>query len=245
MLAHSSHLLQPLDVTCFSVLKRAYGKLIEAKTRIRVHHIDKLDFLPALKQAWIEAFKTSNIKSSFAAAGLVPLDPEQVISKLNIRIRTPTPPPSRGSVTSSKYSPKTPKTAREARRQAISIIRARQHNVAKSDQAVKQMQKALELAFDSHAILKRERDELLAEVGRKERKKQRSNRRLVHETGLSKEEALELIQPKKRAVEPPKPLSLDQEDEAILAPRPAVRAPGRCSGCGALGHTYPKCSNRG
>jgi hypothetical protein len=107
------------------------------------------------------------------------------------------------------------------------------------------MQKALELAFDSHAILKRERDELLAEVGRKERKKQRSNRRLVHETGLSKEEALELIQPKKRAVEPPKPPSLDQEDEAILAPRSAVRAPGRCSGCGALGHTYPKCSNRG
>jgi hypothetical protein len=116
MPAHSSHLLQPLDVTCFSVLKRAYGKLIEAKTRIGVHHIDKLDFLPALKQARIEAFKTSNIKSSFAAAGLVPLDPERVISKLNIRIRTPTPPPSRGSVTSSKYSPKTPKTAREARR---------------------------------------------------------------------------------------------------------------------------------
>lgn len=76
MPAHSSHLLQPLDITCFSVLKRAYGKLVKSKTRLSIHHIDKLDFLPALKQARIEAFKTSTIKSSFIAAGLVPFDPE-------------------------------------------------------------------------------------------------------------------------------------------------------------------------
>jgi hypothetical protein len=76
------------------VLKRAYRKLIEVKTHNRVHYINKLDFLPALKQAQIEAFKMPIIKSSFAAAGLVPLDLERVISKLNIRIRTPTPPPS-------------------------------------------------------------------------------------------------------------------------------------------------------
>lgn len=27
---HSSHLLQPLDVGCFTVLKRAYGELVES-----------------------------------------------------------------------------------------------------------------------------------------------------------------------------------------------------------------------
>src|SRR5690606_20456900 len=38
---HSSHRLQPLDVGCFSVLKRAYGDLVKAKIAVGVHHIDK------------------------------------------------------------------------------------------------------------------------------------------------------------------------------------------------------------
>ncbi|RFU24894.1 hypothetical protein B7463_g11440, partial [Scytalidium lignicola] len=42
---HSSHLLQPLDVTCFSVLKRMYGTQIENKMQGRIQHIDKEDFL--------------------------------------------------------------------------------------------------------------------------------------------------------------------------------------------------------
>jgi hypothetical protein len=33
----------------------------------------------------------SNIKGSFRGAGLVPLNPENMISKLNVKLRTPTP----------------------------------------------------------------------------------------------------------------------------------------------------------
>jgi hypothetical protein len=47
MPAHSSHLLQPLDVGCFSPLKRAYGGLIKAKSWLGFHHINKHDFLQA------------------------------------------------------------------------------------------------------------------------------------------------------------------------------------------------------
>jgi hypothetical protein len=43
---HSSHLLQPLDVGCFSVLKRSYGRLVEQKMGAGVYYIDKHDFLP-------------------------------------------------------------------------------------------------------------------------------------------------------------------------------------------------------
>jgi hypothetical protein len=46
MPAHSSHLLQPLDVGCFSVLKRSYGRLVEQKMSLGVNHIDKQEFLP-------------------------------------------------------------------------------------------------------------------------------------------------------------------------------------------------------
>ena len=51
MPAYSSHLLQPLDISCFAVLKWSYGQLIESKMRLRINHIDKLDFLEAYPKA--------------------------------------------------------------------------------------------------------------------------------------------------------------------------------------------------
>ena len=42
---HSSHLLQPLDIGHFAVLKRTYGRLVEDQMRARFNHIDILDFL--------------------------------------------------------------------------------------------------------------------------------------------------------------------------------------------------------
>jgi hypothetical protein len=89
---HSSHLLQPLDVGCFAVTKRSYGRLVETKMRNGVNHIQKLDFLEAYFTARSETFKSDTIKNSFGAAGLVLFLPDRVISKLNIRLRTPTPP---------------------------------------------------------------------------------------------------------------------------------------------------------
>ena len=56
MPAHSSHLLQPLDVGCFAPLKRAYSGLVEGLVRRGISHIDKLDFLIAYPDARIKAF---------------------------------------------------------------------------------------------------------------------------------------------------------------------------------------------
>jgi hypothetical protein len=53
---HSSHLLQPLDVGCFSLLKRAYSREIEALIRHHINHITKLEFLPAFKAAFTRLF---------------------------------------------------------------------------------------------------------------------------------------------------------------------------------------------
>lgn len=86
MPAHSSHLLQPLDIGCFAVLKRAYSRLISNQARLGFNHINKLDFLAEYPQAHQETFKQDTIQNSFAAAGLVPLDPERVLSKLNISL---------------------------------------------------------------------------------------------------------------------------------------------------------------
>jgi hypothetical protein len=91
MPAHSSYLLQPLDIGCFSVLKRSYGNLLEQRMRVGINHIDKLDFLTAFPQARAEAYKLSTIKSAFAATGIQPYNLDRVISQLNVRLKTPTP----------------------------------------------------------------------------------------------------------------------------------------------------------
>jgi hypothetical protein len=62
--------------------------------RLSINHINKQDFLIIYLKARTESQSTTNIISSFRATGLVPYDPDQVLSRLNILFRTPTPPPS-------------------------------------------------------------------------------------------------------------------------------------------------------
>ena len=47
MPAYTSHILQPLDVSYFGPLKKAYGSQIENKIRLSINHITKEEFLPA------------------------------------------------------------------------------------------------------------------------------------------------------------------------------------------------------
>ena len=62
---HTSHLLQPLDVSCFSPLKRAYGREIEKLARQGVYHIDKIDFLTVYQQIRPTVFTQQNIQAGF------------------------------------------------------------------------------------------------------------------------------------------------------------------------------------
>ena len=70
---HLSHLLQPLNVGCFSPLKRAYSRKVESLMRNYINHITKLEFLLAFKIAFDRAFTLANICLAFRGAGLVPL----------------------------------------------------------------------------------------------------------------------------------------------------------------------------
>ena len=61
MPTHSSHILQPLNVSCFSPLKKAYGQQIEDMMRAQIVHITKDDFFPAFQAAFNIAMTESNI----------------------------------------------------------------------------------------------------------------------------------------------------------------------------------------
>ena len=89
---HSSHILQPLDVGCFAPLKRAYSKEIRALALDHIGRIDKKAFIATFARVFKQAFLKANITASFKATGLVPNNLLVVLLKLDVKVRTPTPP---------------------------------------------------------------------------------------------------------------------------------------------------------
>lgn len=75
--------------------------MVKGYTRTGVNQITKLDFLTEFPTTRAACYKFDSIKNSFAASGLIPFDPNRVI---NVRLKTPSPPPS----SSSDFSLKTP-----------------------------------------------------------------------------------------------------------------------------------------
>jgi hypothetical protein len=178
---HSSHLLQPLNVGCFSPLKRAYSREVESLIRHYINHITKLEFLPAFKAAFNRAFTPSNICSAFRGAGLVPLQPDAVLLKLDVQLRTPTP----AALAEAPWEARTPSNVRELEAQSTLIRnRVRQHKsslLALIIKAINQLKKGAEVIMLS-AKLMRDRITSLkrankAASARKQRKKKRIQKR--------------------------------------------------------------------
>jgi hypothetical protein len=129
---HLLHLLQPLDVGCFSPLKRAYGDQIGHLICDSINHITKLEFLPAFYAAYKKSITKENICASFRGAGLVPHDPEAVIGKLDIRLRMPTPP----ALESTIWEARTPSNAREIEAQSTLICNRIQRHKSSSPASI-------------------------------------------------------------------------------------------------------------
>ncbi|EFQ95328.1 hypothetical protein PTT_06708 [Pyrenophora teres f. teres 0-1] len=132
MPAHVSHLLQPLDVGCFAPLKRAYGDEISALARNRTNHISKEAFLPAFEKAFNKAVTKENICASFRGARLVPYNPEAVLSKLEVKLRTPTP----ATPKDTPWEAKTPSNVRELEAQSTLIRDRVRHHKDSSPAAI-------------------------------------------------------------------------------------------------------------
>ena len=66
---HTTHFLQPLDVGPFNPISVAYKKHLEARNKVGLCFMDKLEFLEIFQQCRGEAFTQKNIMSGFAQAG--------------------------------------------------------------------------------------------------------------------------------------------------------------------------------
>jgi DDE superfamily endonuclease/Tc5 transposase DNA-binding domain/helix-turn-helix, Psq domain len=234
---HSSHLLQPLDVGCFAVLKQSYGRQIEGYMRNGVNHIDKPDFLCAFYAARTEAMTLANIQSSFAATGLVPHNPERVLSKLHTQLKTPTPPSTshanNAPASTQAWAFETPHDTAQLARQANAIQRTALPTP--TNRALAQLVKGCQLAMNSAVLLAEENRQLRSENERQ--KKKRARRRAFIATGgvLTIQEGLNRSQVTNTA-----PETREEASEAVVK----TRAPRTCSMCKSLSHTARTCPTK-
>jgi len=83
---NSTHLTQPLDVSCFRPIKIAWRKVLKAYKRARRGPIPK-EIFPRLLKKTLEKLSVSqitNIKAGFEATGIYPIDREKVLKRLPI-----------------------------------------------------------------------------------------------------------------------------------------------------------------
>lgn len=73
--AHSSHITQPCDLCPFSLLKKAYRRLLSNLVLLTDSSpIGKQNFLRCYAQARMEAFKPANVRQGWLATGLWPIN---------------------------------------------------------------------------------------------------------------------------------------------------------------------------
>ena len=235
---HSSHLLQPLDVGCFSPLKRSYGQEVENRIRLGINHIDKLEFLAMYKQARTNTMIETNVRSGFAATGLVPYDPTRVLSRLHVQMRTPTPPLLSETVPT-RWTPETPHNLADLESQARTIKtllkRRTQSPPSPTDRVLNQLVKGCQMAMHNTVLLASEVKELRT-ANEKQKQKRGKARTYIADGGiLTGEEGLNRT--KKRKI-------VDEAERAAMDAQPKRRAPSKYSLCSSYEHTARTCLER-
>ncbi len=83
---YSLYFIQPLDVGCFNILKRSYGRNLKDFIKTYINHIIKTEFFIVFKAAHFNIMTSKNIKANFRGTGLMLYDPQIIISKLDIKL---------------------------------------------------------------------------------------------------------------------------------------------------------------
>jgi hypothetical protein len=173
-------------------LKRAYSTEIEGLVRSRVNHITKEEFLPAFKAAYDKAIVESNIIRSFRGAGLVPHDESAVLSKLDIRLRTPTP----SSPELPQWESQTPRTSAQVAAQSLHVKERIQRHQDSSPTSIfeglDRLQKGITLMAHGASVMQVELERLRAANALLSKRKSRKRKVLKGVTSISVADALKL-----------------------------------------------------
>ncbi|KFY20795.1 hypothetical protein V491_03425 [Pseudogymnoascus sp. VKM F-3775] len=155
---------------------------------------DWLEFLSAFKEAFKATFTEQNIKSGFRATGLVPYEPQNVLSYLNLYLRTPTPP----IVESNNWTSKTPQTIRELDFQTEHvknrIIQHQNSSPTSINDALSRLAKGAQVMMHSAVLLKAEVKALQAANEQKKRRERKRKRRIMQGGSLTVREGEDILQ---------------------------------------------------
>jgi hypothetical protein len=236
---HSSHILQPLDVGCFGPLKKSYGRQIEHLMRQQCTHITKEDFIPAFQAAFQDSLTESNIKGGFRGAGLVPFDPERVISALDLKLRTPTPQNSRPS-TAQPWTSQTPSNPTQAISQTSFIkdrvVRHQGSSPTSILDAIDQFSKGTSKVMHQLALLQAEVKDLRKANETLSKRRNRKKSRLQVGGSLNLREAQALMDERDIAGQ----LKQEMRGRGGGRTKEELRT-RRCGNCNATGHNVRTC----
>ncbi len=227
---HSSHLLQPLDVGCYAPLKRRYSDQISALARNRIHFISKETFLQAFKPAFEQSLTVENIKAGFRGAGLVPHNPEAVLSKLDVRLQTPELlPPTQGA-----WEAQTPRNAHEIEAQAT-LIRQRIQNrhgssTSSLDEKIYQLSKGAQQIAHNMVLLQEDQARMQSAIDELTKRRSRKRKYIRTEDTLTVGEVSDMIAEREGR-------GCDIGEE----PARKVRGARHCGRCGEKGYNSRTC----
>lgn len=227
---HTSHKLQPCDISVFRPLKAAYRDQVERLERGCVGTIGKEHFTYLYSPARTQALTSRNIRAGRAKAGLFPFNPDKVLSDI------PNPPaeltaPKTNEVVSHTQNqlPQTPVTPVSA--EAVASL----HNLIKQDanvldeaskqrlqRHIQKLTNATQLSFAERALLQ-EHNRFLAEINNEAKARRSTKSQNLGEARVMSYEGLEKARAERAAKEAMKEAK-KAEREAKKAEKEAKRA---------------------
>jgi hypothetical protein len=189
---------------------------------------------PAEEQSlvdWILSLD-QNICSGFLSAGLIPYDPDRVLSSLPA-VKTPSPPSTAVGSSAPTWTSETPRNTAQLEQQARLIKSLLQRtSQSPTSQAVNQLIKGCQLAINSAVLLATE-NEKLRQANQRKKKKQEQRRRYIAQGGvLTGQEGQDLVR-----------IAENAEEGGVQsgAAEARQRAPPTCSNCHIQGHNRRQC----
>jgi hypothetical protein len=207
-----------------------------------ITHISKEDFLPAFCTAFRTTFTESNIRGGFRGSGLVPYNPEYVISQLEVRVQTPSRPSTAASLPA-PWVPKTPNTSMETHSQTSfiqnKVVRHQDSSPTHILHSINQLAKGAKLAITELALLRAENTELRKANDILSKRRRTKKHKLQNGESLTIADAQNLESIKSGA-----------SQVQVILPGNALRTKSgpstrrRCGLCGEYGHNVRTCKDK-
>ena len=199
--SHTSHKLQPCDISVFGPLKAAYRDQAERLERGCVGTIGKEHFIPLYSPARYEAFTPRNIRAGWVKAGLFPLNSERVLREIPkpVEVNAPTTTEVRvGCYPQDQLTiPQTPVTpaSAEAVMSLHDLIKQDAHILDDTDKRhlyayVQKLANAAQFSFAERALLQ-EHNQFLARINNEAKVRRSTNSKIIGTARVMSYEDLE------------------------------------------------------